>query len=373
MVEQRKIIHVDMDAFYAAVEQRDNPRLRGRPVVVGGDPGGRGVVATCSYEARRFGIHSAMSCARAYRLCPQAVFVRPRFSAYRVVSQQVREIFHSFTDLVEPLSLDEAYLDVTENKLAIRSATWVAQQIREQIRTVTGLTASAGVSYNKFLAKLASDMQKPDGLTVVTPEQAQAVIDGLPVRRFHGIGRVTEKRMRNLGILTGADLKLRSQQELEKFFGKAGSYYFHIARGIDWREVVPNRVRKSIGKETTLSEDIADRGQMLTILDELAVKVAALLQAKDTDGLTLTLKVKYANFQQVTRSVTCDQPLTDAAHMLMLAEELLQKTAAGERPVRLLGLTVSGLTSEIPLAESLQLELPFAADTEVKRSAPATS
>lgn len=373
MVEQRKIIHVDMDAFFAAVEQRDDPRLRGRPVIVGGDPGGRGVVATCSYEARRFGIHSAMSCARAYRLCPQAVFVRPRFAAYRAVSLQIREIFHHFTDLVEPLSLDEAYLDVTTNKPGIQSATWVAQQIREQIKTATGLTASAGVSYNKFLAKLASDMQKPDGLTVVTPEQAQAVIDGLPVRRFHGIGRVTETRMRNLGILTGADLRQRSQQELEKFFGKAGSYYYHIARGIDLREVVPNRVRKSIGKETTLSEDVADRGQMLTILGDLAERVAALLQAKETGGLTLTLKVKYADFQQVTRSITCEEELSEAAQMLSLAEALLQKTAAGERAVRLLGLTVSGLSSEIPADEALQLELPFTADSAVKPSAAPTT
>lgn len=360
-----------MDAFFAAVEQRDNPLLRGRPVIVGGDPGGRGVVATCSYEARRFGIHSAMSCARAYRLCPQAVFVRPRFAAYRAVSLQIREIFHRFTDLVEPLSLDEAYLDVSVNKPALQSATWIAQQIREQIKAVTELTASAGVSYNKFLAKLASDMQKPDGLTVVTPEQAQAVIDALPVRRFHGIGRVTEKRMRNLGILTGADLKQRSRQELEKFFGKAGGYYYHIARGIDLREVVPNRVRKSIGKETTLSEDVADHGQMLTILGELAEKVAALLQAKETGGLTLTLKVKYADFQQVTRSVTCAEPLSEAAEMLRLAGELLQKTAAGERPVRLLGLTIAGLTSDVPADESLQLELPFPA---LRHSvAPATS
>ena len=263
---QRKIIHIDMDAFFAAVEQRDNPELRGKPVIVGGDPGGRGVVATCSYEARRFGIHSAMSCARAYRLCPQARFVPPRFEAYRTVSLQIREIFHQYTDLVEPLSLDEAFLDVTDNKPAIQSATWVAQEILQKIKQVTGLTASAGVSYNKFLAKIASDMHKPDGLTVVTPEQAKAFIEVLPVRRFHGVGRVTEKRMQTLGILTGADLKKRPQQELDKNFGKAGQYYYQIARGIDLRPVLPNRVRKSIGKETTLSEDIADRGQIMTIL-----------------------------------------------------------------------------------------------------------
>jgi len=369
MAQQRKIIHVDMDAFYASVEQRDNPQLRGRPVIVGGDPGGRGVVATCSYQARRFGIHSAMSCARAYRLCPQAVFVRPRFAAYREVSMQIREIFHRYTDLVEPLSLDEAYLDVSENKPGIKSATWVAQEIRQQIHQTTGLTASAGVSYNKFLAKLASDMQKPDGLTVVTPEQAQQLIDSLPVRRFHGIGRVTEKRMQNLGILTGADLKQRTRQELGRHFGKAGGYYYHIARGIDLRPVTPNRVRKSIGKETTLSEDVADIGQMLTILGDLAERVATLLEAKETSGQTITLKVKYADFQTVTRSFTRDEPISDATEMLQLAEELLEKTAAGQRAVRLLGLTISHLTTDIPLVESLQLELPFAEGLAISRIA----
>lgn len=359
MSPQRKIIHIDMDAFYAAVEQRDNPHLRGKPVVVGGDPGGRGVVATCSYEARRFGIHSAMSCARAYRLCPQAIFIRPRFDAYRAVSAQIRAIFHQYTDLVEPPSLDEAYLDVTVNKPGICSATWVAQQIRRKIQETTGLTASAGVSYNKFLAKLASDVQKPDGLTVVTPEQAQAFIDALPVRRFHGIGRVTEQRMQALGILTGADLKRRSLEELEKHFGRVGAYYYHIARGVDLRPVVPNRLRKSLGKEITLREDSADRGHLLTILGDLAQRVAALLQAKRTSGSTLTLKVKYADFQIVTRSITYGEPIDQAQQMLLLAEELLGKTEAGERAVRLLGLTISGLTSGIPLAESLQLELPF--------------
>lgn len=359
MEPQRKIIHVDMDAFYAAVEQRDNPQLRGKPVIVGGDPGGRGVVATCSYEARRFGIHSAMSCARAYRLCPQALFVRPRFEAYRAVSLQIREIFHQYTDLVEPLSLDEAFLDVTENKPGIQSATWVAQEICKKIRQTTGLTASAGVSYNKFLAKLASDMQKPAGLTVVTPDQAQALIDTLPVRRFHGIGRVTEKRMQTRNILTGSDLKSCSQADLEKWFGKAGSYYYNIARGIDLRPVKPNRVRKSIGKETTLSEDIADKGQMLTVLGALAEQVAALVQAKETSGLTLTLKVKYADFQQVTRSITGELPIEGTAEMLRLAENLLTNTEAGERAVRLLGITISGLTTDIPAEEPLQLELPF--------------
>ncbi|MCD6582350.1 MAG: DNA polymerase IV [Desulfuromusa sp.] len=358
-VDLRKIIHIDMDAFYASVEQRDNPQLRGQPVVVGGQPDSRGVVATCSYEARRFGIHSAMPCARAYRLCPQVIFVRPRFAAYHEVSQQIREIFQCYTDLVEPLSLDEAYLDVTINKPGIQSATWIAQIIRQKIKNETGLTASAGISYNKFLAKIASDVKKPDGLTVVTPEQAEQFIAQLPIRRFHGVGRVTEKKMQNLGILTGADLRLRSRQELDKNFGKAGEYYFNSARGIDLRPVVPNRVRKSIGKETTLNEDTADRGQMLTIIGDLAEKVAMLLQAKQTSGLTLTLKVKYADFQIVTRSISREQPIETADEILLLSEKLLQKTEAGDRKIRLLGVTISHLTTDIPADEPLQLELPF--------------
>ena len=355
----RKIIHIDMDAFYASVEQRDNVQLRGKPVVVGGNPDSRGVVATCSYEARRFGIHSAMSCARAYCLCPQVIFVRPRFDAYHEVSQQIRAIFLQYTDLVEPLSLDEAYLDVSSNKPNIQSATWVAQIIRQKIRNETALTASAGISYNKFLAKIASDIKKPDGLTVVTPEQAEQFIARLPIRRFHGVGRVTEKKMQNLGILTGADLRQHSLQELGKNFGKAGEYYFNIARGIDLRPVVPNRVRKSIGKETTLTEDTADHGQMLTIIGDLAEKVATLLQTKQTSGLTLTLKIKYSDFQIVTRSISREQPIETAEEILLLSEKLLQKTEAGERSVRLLGVTISHFTTEMPADEPLQLELPF--------------
>ena len=356
---QRKIIHIDMDAFYASVEQRDRPQLRGKPVVVGGNPDSRGVVATCSYEARRFGIHSAMSCARAYRLCPQVVFVRPRFAAYQKVSQQIREIFLQYTDLVEPLSLDEAFLDVTNNKPNIQSATWIAQIIRQKIKKETDLTASAGVSYNKFLAKIASDVKKPDGLTVVTPAQAELFISQLPIRRFHGVGRVTEKKMQKLGILTGADLLNHSREELSKYFGKVGEYYFNIARGIDLRAVVSNRVRKSIGKETTLDEDTADRGQMVTIIGDLAEKVAALLQAKQTSGLTLTLKVKYADFQIVTRSVSRDEPFETAEEIMSLAEGLLLKTRAEEKSVRLLGVTISNLTTDIPAAEALQMEFPF--------------
>jgi len=363
-MKQYKIIHIDMDAFYASVEQRDNSRLSGKPVIVGGDPDSRGVVATCSYEARRFGIHSAMSSARAYRLCPQAIFVRPRFDVYRDVSRQIRELFHEYTDLVEPLSLDEAYLDVTENKPGIASATWVAREILEKIRQQTELTASAGVSYNKFLAKLASDIDKPAGLTVVTPEQAEEFIARLPIRRFHGVGRVTEKRMHARDIATGADLKRCSLEDLQQWFGKSGQYFHDIARGIDRRAVEPNRVRKSIGKETTLTEDCSSIDQMLTILGELAQKVEDLLQSKETSGQTLILKVKYDDFQTVTRSYTCEEPFEKSGQMLERAGILLEDTDAGERPVRLLGLTVSHLTTEIPVVDEPQLELPFCREEE---------
>ena len=362
--ELRKIIHIDMDAFYAAVEQRDHPELRGRPVVVGGDPDSRGVVATCSYEARRYGIHSAMPCARAYRLCPQAIFIKPRFTVYRDISRKIREIFLQYTELVEPLSLDEAYLDVTSNKQNLRSATWVAQKIRRDIRLQTGLTASAGVSYNKFLAKIASDLNKPDGLTVVTPEQAADFIDALPIRKFHGVGRVTEKKMQRLGITSGKTLRRHDLEDLLKHFGKAGLYYYNIARGIDRRPVVPNRIRKSIGKETTLKEDLADRGRMLTIIGELAGQVAELLARRKTSGQTLTLKVKYADFRIVTRSFSRAAPIETAAQILFLAEQLLERTAAGEKPVRLLGVTISHLTTAIAADDPLQMELPFQTSPE---------
>jgi DNA polymerase-4 len=358
-LSQRKIIHIDMDAFYASVEQRDNPLLRGKPVIVGGDPGSRGVVATCSYEAREFGIRSAMPAARAYQLCPKAIFVRPRFDAYRTVSLQIREVFHEYTDLVEPLSLDEAYLDVTENKAGIEYGSRVARVILQQIYEQTKLTASAGVSYNKFLAKVASDVNKPAGMKVVTPEEAQEFIAELPIRRFHGVGRVTEKRMLAQGITTGKDLRNCSLENLQRWFGKSGQYFFNIARGVDNRSVVPNRIRKSIGKETTLSEDCHDKGEMMLILADLAGKVANLLQSRGTSGMTLTLKVKYDDFQNVTRSHTQSEPIEKADVMLKLAEEMLAKTEAGDRPIRLLGLTVSNLTTDIPLDETAQLELPF--------------
>jgi DNA polymerase IV len=357
---QRKIIHVDMDAFYAAVEQRDNPDLMGKAVIVGGSPQGRGVVTTCSYEAREFGVHSAMPAARAARLCPHAIFVRPRFEVYRSVSRQIRAIFHEYTDLVEPLSLDEAFLDVTVNKKKMPSATLIAREILRAIFDRTGrLTASAGVSFNKFLAKVASDYHKPHGITVVPPNQAQAFIAALPIRKFFGVGRVTEEKMLRLGIRTGADLLRYREAELARHFGKVGHFYHRIARGIDDRPVQPHWVRKSIGKETTLSEDIDDVDQMLKILTHLSEKVVAYLKKEQRQGQTLTLKVKYADFQSVTRSITLPKPIDELGPILGHLPRLLATTEAGPRKVRLLGVSVSNFTDEAGRRRLRQLRLPF--------------
>lgn len=357
----RKIIHIDMDAFYAAVEQRDRPELKGKPVIVGGDPRSRGVVAACSYEARKFGIHSAMAAATAYRLCPQAVFIRPRFDVYRTVSNQIRQIFCEYTDLVEPLSLDEAFLDVTENRKGMISATLIAREIKDAIRTRTGkLTASAGVSFNKFLAKVASDFDKPDGITVVTPEMADAFIDRLPIRKFFGVGRVTEEKMRALGIHTGADLKKFPRQHLIQLFGKSGGYFYDIAHGVDDRPVEPNRIRKSIGKETTLSEDIADTVEMVRILEELALELENQLTHRESKGRTITLKIKYADFQSITRSVTLEEPVDGALVITRHLETLLAKTEAGHKKVRLLGVSLSHFDNDDTLVTVCgQLPLPL--------------
>jgi len=355
----RKIIHVDMDAFYASVEQRDDPALLGRPVIVGGDPNSRGVVAACSYEARAFGIHSAMPASRAFRLCPHAVFLRPRFDAYTRESRRIREIFHEYTDLVQPLSLDEAYLDVTENKKGIETAYRVAQEIRRRIFETTGLTASAGVSFNKFLAKVASDVNKPNGITVVTPEDAPAFIDRLPIGKFHGIGKVTEAKMLEMGIHSGADLKRFSREGLIDRFGKAGAYYHDIAHGKDDRPVNPDRERKSVGKETTFGEDTIDKGRLVEVLAGLAEAVEAALDRHETAGRTVTLKVKYFDFQQVTRSATLEAPVNSAAAIMARVEGLLDKTEAGTKRVRLVGITVSNLTDGADEGGPLQLKLPF--------------
>jgi DNA polymerase-4 len=364
MHDNRKIIHIDMDAFYASVEQRDNPELKGKPVIVGGNPQSRGVVAACSYEARKFGIHSAMACATAYKRCPHAVFIRPRFDAYKSVSHLIREIFLDYTDLVEPLSLDEAFLDVTRNKKGIASATQIAQEIRKLIFQKTdGLTASAGVSFNKFLAKVASDINKPNGITVITPDRAQAFIDQLPIRKFFGVGKVTEERMLNLGIKTGADLKKFSYDNLVHYFGKAGSYYYHAAHGREDRPVQPNRERKSYGKETTLATDLDDINQMMDILEDLANRVWEGLRREDRQGLTLTLKVKYHDFQSVTRSVTFPEPISDIDVIMENVKRLLENTEAGERKVRLLGISVSNFLGDQKTDTGwVQLPLPFRAN-----------
>jgi DNA polymerase-4 len=353
-----------MDAFYASVEQRDRPELKGKPVIVGGDPQSRGVVAACSYEARKFGIHSAMASSTAYKLCPDAVFIRARFDAYRAVSSQIREIFCEYTDLVEPLSLDEAFLDVTENYMGMTSATLIAREIKQKIYSRTGkLTASAGVSFNKFIAKVASDMNKPDGITVITPDMADEFIDRLPIRKFFGVGKVTEEKMLNLGIKTGADLRKFEKDQLIQLFGKSGSYFYNTAQGNDDRPVEPNRIRKSIGKETTLLEDIDDTDQMLEILEDIADRLENSLIKREAKGRTVTLKIKYFDFQSVTRSITIDEPADSASVIMKYVRPLLSKTEAGTKKVRLLGISISNFgdqeTNSGKVCKYRQLPLPF--------------
>ena len=341
----RKILHIDMDAFYASVEQRDTPELRGKPVIVGGRPERRGVVAACSYEARKFGVHSAMPSARAVKLCKDAIFVPPRFDVYREASQKIRAIFRQYTKLIEPLSLDEAYLDVTDISRFSGSATEVALQIKKQIQEEVNLTASAGVSYNKFLAKVASDMDKPDGIYVIRPEAAEKFIEQLEIRKFFGIGKVTEKKMNSLGIYTGADLKGLSKIQLQTQFGRSGSYYYNIARGVDERPVNPARIRKSIGSESTFDGNIVDKKLIWSTLTELASGLGASLQDKSVTARTVTLKVKYSDFQLITRSKTVEQPVYDEPSILHALPELLRKTEVGKRPIRLIGITLANLGS----------------------------
>ncbi|MEO1023229.1 MAG: DNA polymerase IV [Bacteroidota bacterium] len=354
----RKIIHIDMDAFFAAVEQRDNPDLRGKPVIVGGSPNGRGVVSTASYEARKFGVHSAMPTSQAYRLCPHGIFVRGRFEAYKEASEHIREVFFEYTDLVEPLSLDEAYLDVTENFYGIPSAIKIAKQIRSSIKERTQLTASAGVSFNKFLAKIASDYDKPDGLTVIRPEHAEAFIEELDIKKFFGVGKATQKKMHALGIKTGKQLKEWAEIDLVKAFGKSGRYYYRIARGIDHREVKPHRVRKSYGKERTFSEDIGDLDWVHTFFEELAQSISEGMKKIHAAGKTITIKVRYKNFDTITRSQSHPYYTNDPKVIADTAKLLLEQTEVGNRQVRLLGISLSNLN----LGESdyfEQLELRF--------------
>ncbi|HRN17623.1 MAG: DNA polymerase IV [Trueperaceae bacterium] len=338
----RKIVHVDMDAFFASVEQRDAPELKGRPVAVGGS-GDRAVVAAASYEARRFGVHSALPMRRALALCPDLVVVPPRFEAYRAVSREVREIFHRYSDLVEPLALDEAYLDVTHPLSGPPSATLIARAIKADVLRETGLTASAGVAGGKFLAKVASGMRKPDGLTVILPDEARAFIARLPIERFHGVGPRTAERMRALGITNGAELRARPVEELEQHFGKHGRFFHQMANGHDDRPVEPNRERKSIGSETTLERDLERRADLEPILRELCEEVALHLDRHGLVGRTVTVKLRFSDFRTITRSRTLEEPVTDGSALRAAAEGLAFETDRPRLPIRLLGVTVAQL------------------------------
>jgi DNA polymerase-4 len=337
----RKIIHVDMDAFYASVEQRDAPELRGKPVAVGG--GHRGVVAAASYEARTFGVRSAMPSVTARRRCPELVFVKPRFDVYKAVSQQIRGIFADYTDRIEPLSLDEAYLDVSEDRLGLGSARAIAESIRARIREETGLTASAGVSYCKFIAKLASDQRKPDGLCVITPERGPAFVASLPVARFHGVGPVTAAKMGRLGIVTGADLQRWSLAQLEAHFGSSGSWYWRIARGIDEREVRSDRPYKSVSAERTFDEDLSGAERLAEELERIAGLAWVRIDRAGVSGRTVTLKVKFADFQIITRSKSFAGTVSDQPAFAAAAQALLATLDPLPRGVRLLGLGLSNL------------------------------
>jgi len=350
----RKIIHVDMDAFYASVEQRDEPSLKGRPVAVGG--GHRGAVAAASYEARRFGIRSAMPSVTAKRRCPDIVFVKPRFDVYRTVSQQIRAIFADYTDLVEPLSLDEAYLDVTDDRLALGSARAIAENIRRRIREETGLTASAGVSYCKFIAKLASDYRKPDGPTVVRPERGPEFVASLPVARFHGIGPVTARKMEKLGISIGADLREWSLAALETQFGSSGSWYYRICRGIDEREVKPDRPYKSVSAERTFDEDLIDPTRLAAELERIAGYAWERVRRAEVAGRTVTLKVKFGDFTIITRSKSFGSAVPDFAAFAAAGQLLLSALHPLPRGIRLLGLGLHNL-GERAGDEPLQLGL----------------
>ncbi len=350
---QRKIIHVDMDAFYASVEQRDNPDMRGKPVAVGGSRE-RGVVAAASYEARTFGVRSAMPSVTAKRQCPDLIFVKPRFEVYKAVSEQIRQIFAEHTPIIEPLSLDEAYLDVTENLKSIPLARDVALAIRAKIKEVTGLNASAGISYNKFLAKLASDHRKPNGQYVITPEMGPAFVENLPVVKFHGIGPATSARMNALGLYTGLDIRNQSFEFMQTNFGKAGSYYYWISRGVDNREVKADRVRKSVGAENTFLSDLTEFETMLSELQPLINKVWRHCEDRGTRGRTVTLKVKFADFELITRSRTVLDSVGSRTELEDASAELLKALFPMKKSVRLLGVSISSfvgvdVSPQIPL------------------------
>jgi DNA polymerase-4 len=353
--ERRKIIHIDVDAFYASIEQRDNPEYKGKPIVVGGLPDGRrGVVATASYEARRYGIHSAMSSKQAYQLCPAAIFLQPRFEAYKEVSVKMREIFSRYTDLIEPLSLDEAYLDVTRDKQNIGSAIEIARQIKEAIRSELHLTASAGVSINKFVAKIASDMKKPDGLTFIGPSKIEGFMEMLPVEKFFGVGKVTAEKMKKMGLNTGADLKKLTEKEMTKYFGKTGRFYYYIVRGIDDRKVEPDRETKSVGAEDTFAFDLTTHEEMNRELERIAGIVHTRLLRHKLKGRTVTLKIKYGDFKQITRNRSFLHPIDDLMTITETAKQLLAMADAEDNPVRLLGITLSNFREVQPVIRKVQ-------------------
>lgn len=355
MKENRKIIHIDMDAFYASIEQRDNPKYKGKPLIVGGDPNRRGVVATCSYEARKYGIHSAMPSSTAYKLCPKAIFIRPRMEVYKKVSRQVMNILNEYSNLVEPLSLDEAFVDVSKSKRCKGSATLIALEIKERIFKEVGLTASAGVSFNKFLAKMASDFRKPDGITVITEENSKNFIRKLPIGKFFGVGRVTKNKLNNIGVFKGEDLLGFSEKELIDILGDRGKILYEFARGIDNRQVNPYRIRKSIGKEITLREDIEDIEEMIEILEKIAERVSESLCLLNKKGKTVTLKVKFNDFKHITRSITLEHFLKEQKEIMECVKDLISIVNFKNKKVRLLGITISSLEENIIIEEREQL------------------
>jgi DNA polymerase-4 len=357
MNSYRKIIHIDMDAFYASVEQLDHPHLKGKAIAVGGSEV-RGVVSAASYEARKFGVRSAMSGVQAKKLCKELIFVKPRFERYAEISKKIRKIFLEYTDLVEPLSLDEAYLDVTQNKKGNPSATWIAQEIRQRVFQETGLTCSAGISYNKFLAKIGSDVNKPNGFKTITPEEANDFLETLEIRKFYGIGKVTTEKMYQLGIFTGKDLKAKTKEYLEEHFGKSGIYYYQLVRGIDLSEVKPNRESKSVGAERTFDTNIASEVFLEQKLESIAKELSKRLAKKKLSGKTITLKIKYSDFKLQTRSKTLPYFVNDWQLLLETAKELLYQEKL-ENSVRLVGISVTNLNNQQKKLVAVQLKFDF--------------
>lgn len=353
----RKIIHIDMDAFYASVEQMDHPELMGKPIAVGGSEN-RGVVAAASYEARKFGVRSAISGALAKKNCPDLIFVTPRFDRYKEISNKIHKIFHDYTDLVEPLSLDEAYLDVTHNKKGNPSATLLAQEIRMRILNEVGLTGSAGISVNKFVAKIASDYNKPNGQKTVNPEEVLSFLEALPIRKFYGVGKVTTEKMYQLGIFTGLELKSKSLEFLEKHFGKSGAFYYHVVRGIHNSEVKPNRITKSVAAEHTFDTNLSSEIFMLEQLEKIATNLERRLKKHNIAGKTVTLKIKYSDFTQQTRSKTVPYFIADKGLIIENVKELLYQERMKDS-VRLLGIALSNLNTEQKKTVVVQLQFAF--------------